>query len=216
MTMASPLIGRRDAIRVLGVTTLGLGAAWRSTSAVECILTPAQTEGPYYVADATTRRDITEGKPGVPLRIRLTVRDATTCQKLPGAQVEIWHCDAAGVYSGVNGAADTTTFLRGRQVSDRKGKVLFDTIYPGWYTGRTPHIHVKVHVSGTTVHTGQLYFDDTVTRAVYQKEPYAARGAADTTNTTDGIYASGGTQSQLGLRRRRRTVRGNATLVVST
>jgi hypothetical protein len=80
--------------------------------------------------------------------------------------------------------------------------VVFDTIYPGWYRGRTPHIHVKVHVGGATVHTGQLYFRDATTQRVYQRSPYRAHGEPDTTNGADNIYAAGGSKSLLALRRR--------------
>jgi protocatechuate 3,4-dioxygenase beta subunit len=158
------------------------------------------------------RRDITEGRPGFPLQLRLTIRDVTTCAPIAGAEVELWHCDAAGTYSGVG--ADAGTFLRGQQLTNRKGRVLFDTIYPGWYPGRTPHIHVRVHTGGTIVHTGQLYFEEDVTSAVYEQGVYAPRGAADTSNAADFIYANGGAQSTLGLRKRRRGVRGKIVLAV--
>lgn len=212
-TTGRRLLGRRDALVVLGLGGLGIGALGRPRRvAAKCVLVPEQTEGPYYVANDLLRRDITEGRAGFPLSLRLTVRDAATCQPIAGADVELWHCDADGVYSGV--AGDTGTFLRGRQPSDERGKVLFDTIYPGWYTSRTPHIHVKVHVGGSVVHTGQLYFDTATTSAVYRKAPYAARGQADTTNATDGIFADGGTASTLALRRRRKRVRGKIVLAV--
>jgi hypothetical protein len=218
------LLGRRETIVVLGVG--GLGALlWRAARnlwvlagpppavAAGCLPSPEQTAGPFHVPNELVRRDITEDRIGVPLKLRLTVRHATTCKTIEGADVEVWHCDADGVYSGVGGIPHTT-FLRGHQSADGRGKVRFDTVYPGWYPGRTPHVHVKVRLNGALVHTGQLYFDDDVTRAIYRREPYASRGAAGTTNATDGIYARGGAQSTLRIRRRRRSVRGAIVLAV--
>jgi protocatechuate 3,4-dioxygenase beta subunit len=205
---------------MLGIGTLGLAAAWRTAraagatgaEAVTCVLAPEQTEGPFWVPNDLVRRDLAEGRAGVPLRLVLTVRDMAGCRVLRGADVELWHCDADGVYSGV--AGDAGTFLRGHQTTNRRGKVVFDTVFPGWYTGRTPHIHVKVHAGGDVVHTGQLYFDDAVSAAVYAQAPYAARGAADTTNATDFIYAAGGAESMLRLRRRGKGYRGRLALGV--
>jgi protocatechuate 3,4-dioxygenase beta subunit len=220
------LLGRREALVVLGLGGLGAGALWRArtvpsglrapvpATAAGCVLSPEQIEGPFHVPNALIRRDVTEGRAGFPLGLRLTVRDATSCKPIDGADVELWHCDAEGIYSGVGGSTDGGTFLRGHQMSNRRGKVRFDTIYPGWYPGRTPHLHVKVHVAGAVLHTGQLYFDDGVTSAVYQHEPYAARRDADTTNAGDFIYARGGPQSRLTLRKRRRSVKGTIVLAV--
>lgn len=171
-----------------------------ATTASGCVLTPEQTEGPYWVANELTRRDVTDGRPGVPLDLRMTVQEAGSCNPIEGTDVEIWHSDAGGAYSGVE-PGDDSLFLRGHQKSDAAGEVRFDTIYPGWYMGRTTHIHVKVHAGGDTVHTGQLYFDDAVSAAVYATDAYASRGGADTTNATDGIYASGGAESTLDLRK---------------
>jgi protocatechuate 3,4-dioxygenase beta subunit len=209
-----PLVGRREAIAVLGAG--GLGAVlWRGSALAwaACAPSPQQTAGPFHVENALVRRDITEDRAGLRLKLRLTVRDATTCAPIEGADVELWHCDAAGVYSGVGGVPDAS-FLRGHQPTDRRGKVRFQTIYPGWYPGRTPHIHVSVRVDGAVAHTGQLYFDDEVTAAVYRRQPYAGRGAAGTTNASDGIYARGGAQSMLALRKHRRSISGTITLVV--
>jgi protocatechuate 3,4-dioxygenase beta subunit len=216
--MTGRLLRRRDALVAVAA---GLGVAWwgrrgaRPASAARtCRLSPEQVEGPFYVPGEPVRSDVTEGRPGIPLRLRLRVRDATRCRRITDATVEIWHTDAAGEYSGVNGTS--TTFMRGQQATDRGGRAAFTTIYPGWYPGRTPHIHVKVHVAGAAVHTGQLYFDDATTDAVYARDPYAARGRRDTTNAGDGIYARGGAESTLALRRRRRGYGARITLVVQT
>lgn len=157
------------------------------TTATSCVaLTPELTEGPYYVDEALVRSDIADDREGLPLALTITVQDVVACAPLADAAVEIWHCDARGYYSGVSGnnpgsdssaeevaAAAESMFLRGVQISDAAGSVTFDTIYPGWYMGRTVHIHMKVHVGGTidgeetyedgtTAHTGQLFVDDEV------------------------------------------------------
>jgi protocatechuate 3,4-dioxygenase beta subunit len=159
-----------------------------------CTLTPEQIEGPFYLDQARIREDISEGKPGVPLRLVLHVLDASaSCAPIPRAAVDVWQCDALGIYSGYEGAAieprhvepvDDKTFLRGTQVTDRTGGVRFRTIYPGWYLGRTPHVHLKVRV-GAKVATTQLYFPDEITNAVYARAPYSRHPNRDTMNATD-------------------------------
>jgi protocatechuate 3,4-dioxygenase beta subunit len=125
------------------------------------------------------------------------VVNASTCKPIKGAAVDVWHCDALGVYSGAQG--DTGTFLRGIQRTDRNGLAVFKTVYPGWYQGRTVHIHVKVHIGGNVVHTGQLYFADTVTDAVYERGPYASRPNRTMRNADDAIFRNGGSKSLLRL-----------------
>jgi len=169
--------------------------------AVACVLTPEQTEGPYFIANELVRRTITDGHPGTPLILRLAVVDAATCRPIKGAAVDVWHADAAGVYSGFGQGAASRTFMRGIQRTDARGVAVFRTVYPGWYTGRTVHIHVKVHVRGRVVHTGQLYFPDKLTDAVYRKAPYSSRPGRDVRNATDSIYRNGGRRSMLSLRR---------------
>ncbi len=180
-----------------------------------CTLSPEQTEGPYHVANPLLRRNVTERRPGVTLFVSLRVASAATCAPIPGAVVEIWHADADGAYSGFNGA-ENDTFMRGQQVTGAAGVATFRTVYPGWYSGRTPHIHVKAHVGGSEVHTGQVYFDEAVSSAVYAREPYVARGAQDTTNAEDFIFASGGAASMLALAPRGDAYWGAITLVVAT
>ena len=175
------------------------GPAGVASGAVTCVLAPEQTEGPYHLDDHRVRRNITEGRPGVPLTLRLTVVDASTCRPLRGAAVDVWHCDASGAYSGVQGSDDT--FLRGIQRTDAKGVAVFRTIYPGWYPGRTVHVHVKVALGGNVVHTGQLYFADAVTDAVYRRAPYNRRPNRDPRNAGDSIYRNGGKRSTLRVRR---------------
>ncbi len=226
---------RREAIIAIG--GLGLGAAYfffrgdhgngsapqvggstaSRAGAGRCSLTPELTEGPYYIASEPFRRNVTEGKPGVPLKLVLRVEDADTCAPIRNATVEIWHADADGNYSGFGSTTSNTTFLRGQQRTNNDGEVRFKTIYPGWYVSRTAHIHCKVHVSGNTVHTGQLFFKDRISDKVYDKALYAERGERDTTNATDNLFAGGGSQSVVRLRKPKRGkgYRGELTLAVS-
>ena len=176
-----------------------VGPAAVASGAVTCVLAPEQTEGPYFLAGDTVRRNVTEGKPGVPLTLRLTVVDVSTCRPIKGAAVDIWHCDAGGVYSGVSGQSSARRFLRGIQRTDANGVAAFRTIYPGWYPGRTVHIHVKVFLGGNVVHTGQLYFPDSLTDAVYRRSPYSRRPGRDVRNTADSVFRNGGRQSMLRL-----------------
>ena len=179
---AMGVLGSQGTGAALGVTRLG-GAAGTAEAAAVCVLSPEVTEGPHWIDNRLTRRDITEDRPGLPLELVLTVQDARSCEPIEGADVEIWHCDAAGVYSGFESASqggggapgaqpsptDAERYLRGHQRAGAEGRVRFHTIYPGWYSGRTPHIHLKVHAGGDVVHTGQLFFPESVTAAVYRR-----------------------------------------------
>jgi protocatechuate 3,4-dioxygenase beta subunit len=179
----------------------GAGPAAVASGAVGCVLTPEQTEGPYYIPNEKVRRDITEGRPGAPLTLRLQVVSASTCKPIANAAVDIWHCDAAGVYSGFGQGSSSRTFMRGIQRTNARGVATFRTVYPGWYMGRTVHIHVKVHLGGRVVHNGQLYFPDALTDMVYKKAPYSSRPGRDTRNATDSVFRNGGKRSMLRVRR---------------
>ncbi|PWJ90700.1 dioxygenase-like protein [Mesorhizobium loti] len=144
--------------------SLYAGLALFETGAGVCAITPEVTEGPFYFDPKLERADVTEGKKGIALAVRLQVVDAG-CRPLAGARVDIWHCDAQGAYSGYPGQGDGRdvdtsgqTFLRGWQKTDARGIVSFATIYPGWYRGRTTHIHFKVFPDDRSVMTGQLFF----------------------------------------------------------
>ena len=152
---------------------------------------PELTEGPYYLDLDLVRSDITEGGPGLPFDLRVDLVDAGSCEPLEGAAVDVWHCDAEGAYSGVQGA-EGETFCRGVQLTDATGTAEFRTVFPGWYTGRAVHIHIKVSADGDQTHTGQLFFDPGTLSAVYAAEPYAARGEPDQPNESDGIYRQSG------------------------
>ena len=203
------LTRRNTLLRLAGLIGAGLGIdalkprdgpAGVASGAVRCVLTPEQTEGPFYIENEKVRRNITDGRRGTPLTLRATVVDASTCKPIKGAAVDIWHCDAGGVYSGFGQGASSRTFLRGMQRTNASGLALLKTIYPGWYQGRTVHIHVKVHVGGNVVHTGQLYLPDSLTDKVFRKAPYKSRPGRTTRNSNDFVFANGGKNSMVSVR----------------
>ena len=171
-------------------TTAAAATTTGSEPIADCVLSPELTEGPFYLDLDLVRDDITEGKPGLPLDLQVNVVDVDACALISGAAVDIWHCDAEGMYSGIDGEA--TTFLRGIQMTDSDGDAHFRTIFPGWYMGRAVHIHVKVHLVSAGTYTGQLFFDAGVLADAYTTEPYSARGAPDTSNASDGIFGQSG------------------------
>lgn len=231
-----PKFRRRDLLRFMGGTTvvsllgcfkkppssaeeienLAETAPSNSTSAepLDCMVRPQQTEGPYFVDEDLNRSDIradpSDGsvKQGVPLRLAFHVSQLNTkgCVPLEGAIVDIWHCDASGVYSDVvdrNFNTKGQKFLRGSQITNANGMVEFVTIYPGWYPGRTVHIHFKIRRSENSQpsyeFTSQLYFDDALTDQVMTQSPYNQRGPRNTLNDNDGIFRGGGEQLKLQL-----------------
>jgi protocatechuate 3,4-dioxygenase beta subunit len=159
-----------------------------------CVLTPQATEGPFYFDPKLVRSDITEGKQGAPVLLTLQIVEAKNCAAVPWVRVDIWHADGLGLYSGYadqeTGSTKGETFLRGTQFTGTGGEVRFTTIYPGWYPGRTPHIHFKVFVENHSMITGQLYFPDPITDHVYAtRPPYRERKAQrDTFNADDFIF----------------------------
>jgi protocatechuate 3,4-dioxygenase beta subunit len=232
---------RREALAALGGVGLSgliggrasglLGGAASAEAASNCIiLSPEVTEGPYWINNKLTRRDIRDGRTGLPLEIAFTVENAKTCKPISGADVEIWHCDAGGLYSGFESASqggpgsgsvtDSKRYLRGHQKSNASGKATFLTVFPGWYRGRTPHVHLKVHVGGKVIHTGQVFFNEKTTAAVYKVAPYKSHGQPDTSHAADMIYAqAGGSKAILHLRARgagNEGYRGTITLGVAT
>lgn len=243
-----PSLPRRDWLRaVMGYAFLLFVPRWArgsNGSAGRVRLSPELTEGPYYIDLERMRRDITEGKPGVPLLLRIRVVDGATDRPVPGAAVDVWHCDAQGVYSGFSGhgpggpaffkmTADgpfpppppggthgpfppgggpgfkhkpdnQQTFLRGVQLTGADGVAEIDTIFPGWYQGRTTHIHMRVHVGGLVAdgryrgghitHTGQIFFPEPLTTRVYQLAAYRKKEAGRVPLNQDGIFLQGGSE----------------------
>jgi protocatechuate 3,4-dioxygenase beta subunit len=164
--------------------------------------TPQQTEGPYFVDEMLNRSDIrldpSDGsvQDGIPLRLIIHIHDFGrngSCTPLKGAHVDIWHANSQGLYSDIQQAGtEGKKYLRGFQVTDDNGTVQFTTIYPGWYQGRTVHIHIKVRTlegpEKSFDWTSQLYFNDSITNEVHTQDPYSHHGFPDTRNSQDGIY----------------------------
>jgi protocatechuate 3,4-dioxygenase beta subunit len=216
-TTPSKPLPRRELLAVLGAGfSAAISACSSPTSASDtgttggtgssCINTPTETEGPYpdktgmLNNSAFFRRDITEGQPGLPLTLTLTIVNVNSnCAPVSNVSVEIWQCDASGNYSeyaqpGYDGTGKT--FLRGLQTTDANGKATFTTIYPGWYGGRATHIHVDVFRGTQLVKTTQIAFPEDVSRAVYGTGVYAAKGQNPTSNGGDMVF-SDGTQNEL-------------------
>jgi protocatechuate 3,4-dioxygenase beta subunit len=207
-----PHLSRRQALTLFAGSVGALGArqvfAQADASRVAtilpsnvCLLTPQAVEGPYYFDPKLVRADITEGLPGIPTKLMLQVIEAASCTPVENARVDVWHCSAVGHYSGYAGQGDDRqtstegkTFLRGTQMTDGSGLVSFATIYPGWYRGRTTHIHFKVFLDERSVLVGQIYFPDALNEFIYRNvAPYTERAAdRDTTNGADGVLAASG------------------------
>jgi protocatechuate 3,4-dioxygenase beta subunit len=186
-------------------------AAGAAATRPDCVLTPEQEEGPFYVDLAQVRRDISEDRPGVPLALAVTVVDSNTCKPIRDAAVDVWHCDALGVYSGEpSEGSERETFLRGIQLTDGNGRAEFATIYPGQYPGRTTHIHVKVHLGGRrgegaysgghVSHVGQLFTADGKDAKVFALAPYDRNTAEITPRALDAVFRTeSGSSSALAL-----------------
>ena len=186
-----PLLSRRTALTGLTLSAAALldrtptAAAAAPATADMCLIAPQSVEGPFYLDRELVRSQIGEGRPGVPLQVRLQVVEGASCAALAKARVDIWHADAHGLYSGFDGQGDgrdiSTTgqkFLRGTQFTDKGGWVGFETIYPGWYDGRATHIHFKVFLQTRDVLTGQIYFPDALNEFIYTNVPaYQGRKA---------------------------------------
>lgn len=219
------ILTRRDALKLLGLggaaflaactTQQGTGTgSTQPASALDCVVRPELTIGPYFVDNQLNRSDIrlepsdNSVSPGLPLRLVVNVLSVASnaCTPIQGARVDLWHCDSQGVYSGVSGPGFDTTgkkFLRGYQLTDAQGRSQFQTIYPGWYQGRAVHIHFTIRTKGANGQdyqfTSQFFFDDNLTDQVHALQPYAQRGQRDTRNAADSIYNGGGSQLLLDL-----------------
>ncbi|HEX4110248.1 MAG TPA: intradiol ring-cleavage dioxygenase [Solirubrobacteraceae bacterium] len=207
------VITRRRSLAVLGAGAAGLWAAgpgsafarpadgddYVADAAGACMLTPEQEEGPFYVDLEQVRQDIADGQVGVPLLLEITVVNSQTCKPLRSAAVDIWHCNASGVYSDISSEKTVgETYLRGVQITDRHGQVRFKTIFPGHYSGRTTHIHARIHVAsqaragkltgGHVAHTGQMFPPEAVYAEVYKLSPYSAETAAIVSHAADRVW----------------------------
>lgn len=167
-----------------------------------CSVTDTETDGPYPLyssrGSAIQRTTIADGKTGLPLNIKIVVKNVNnSCAVLANVVVDIWHCDKDGYYSGYTNTGylgtqnnSSLVFCRGRQISDSNGEVSFVSIYPGWYSGRCIHIHVQVYVSSTLKLTSQIAFPDAINSVVCNTSLYLMHGQPDTTNTTDSIISN--------------------------
>jgi protocatechuate 3,4-dioxygenase beta subunit len=193
-----------------------LWAGKPAASIPPCIVRPEQTEGPYFVDERLNRSDIRSDpadgsvKDGVPLQLTLRVYELRDkdCKPLPGAMVDIWHCDALGVYSDVEDMNDLFNtsgkkFLRGYQLTDTSGAAQFVTIYPGWYEGRAVHIHFKIRTHPESRRgyefTSQIYFDDALSDQIYTQAPYVTKGPGRLVNRRDRLFQDGGEQLMLAV-----------------
>jgi protocatechuate 3,4-dioxygenase beta subunit len=199
---------RRAALAALASTPAVIASATRcyaeaaqgSTASLtpSCTLTPASVPGPFYFDPKLQRADITEGHPGAPLRLRFIVMDAATCIPIPGARVDVWHTRADGFYSGYPGQGDNHridtsggTFMRGTQFADPRGEAAFRSIYPGWYGGRTTHVHFKIFIDDRDMLTGQMYFPDALSQYIYANVgAYRRKLIRDTFNGNDELALS--------------------------
>ena len=208
------LLARRRALALLGASGVALLAARHgvATAAVPslpaCVVRPRQTEGPFFIDGDPERSDLRidprtgAAKPGVPLRLAFRVSrvGASACAPLAGAQVHVWHCDAAGDYSSVRDRRAPNAgeaFLRGFQTTDAAGTVRFLTVYPGCYPGRAVHVHFKIRTADAArgvEFTSQLYFDDALSERVYAVAPYASQGRQRLANRDDFLFRDGGNQ----------------------
>ena len=214
------LLSRREVLGLLGVSGAALivgGALPRSRSWPKlppgfpsCVVRPEQTEGPYFVDEMLNRSDLRADpatgalSEGAPLALEFQVSQIKDggCSPLAGAQVDVWHCDAHGIYSDVTDPSFNTMgkkFLRGYQVTDASGIARFATIYPGWYRGRAVHIHFMIRSGPATgkrhEFVSQVYFDEAINDRVYASAPYA-RGER-TRNSSDRIFQRGGSELML-------------------
>jgi protocatechuate 3,4-dioxygenase beta subunit len=207
------LLARRRALAMLGASGAALLAARHGAAAAPgpslpaCVVRPRQTEGPFFVDGDLERSDLRIDprtgaiKPGAALRLAFRVSrvGASACAPLAGAQIHVWHCDAAGDYSSVRDRRAPNAgeaFLRGFQNTDAAGRAQFLTIYPGWYPGRAVHVHFKIRTAGAwrSEFTSQLYFDDALSERVYATAPYASRGRPKLSNGDDFLFRDGGRQ----------------------
>jgi protocatechuate 3,4-dioxygenase beta subunit len=210
-------LARRRALLGFGAGIAGAVLLPRPASAQatgSCALTPDSGEGPFYFDPELVRIDIAEGAEGAPLSLDISVVRERDCAVLDGARVDVWHADGVGLYSGyerqpgVGGGIPTDargqTYLRGTQFTDREGRVHFDTVYPSWYGGRTPHVHFKVFLSDREVVASQIFFPDEFNDEVFERfEPYRTHRARRTGFNANDMFLSDGVDGVFGSVERR-------------
>jgi protocatechuate 3,4-dioxygenase beta subunit len=226
------LLARRRALALIGAggaSVLTGASSWvraaRGDAALACVARPQQIEGPYFIDERLNRSDIRSDtltkvlSPGVPLYLtfRVSRSEDGGCVPLSAAQVDVWQCDAEGLYSDTNDFQEDTTgfkFLRGYQLTDRQGVANFTTIYPGWYPGRTVHVHFKIRIgphgkgAGGKEFTSQIYFDDALTDVIHAQPPYSNRGPRKVRNNRDVVSLIGGSKLILPLREEKKGYAG--------
>ncbi|CAG8980412.1 hypothetical protein HYALB_00003977 [Hymenoscyphus albidus] len=165
-----------------------------------CIMTPDNANGPYYVKGEQIRSNVRENQKGVPMHLEMQFMNIKTCKPAKDVLVDIWSCNATGVYSGVSAAGQgglSSSWLRGVQKTDIDGVVNFDTIFPGHYSGRATHEHIITHVGakveangsytgGKINHLSQLFFEQSLISAIEATAPYNTNKLPLTTNDADG------------------------------
>lgn len=226
---SAPSAPRRRQLLAMGLGGAGLatlsrvGPAAAQSTPPPLPLTSQTTEGPFYFDPGKVRQDITEGQPGIALEVRFTVVDVHG-RPLAGKRVDLWHCNAAGVYSGYAGQTDDQdrpvstrgqTFLRGSQIAGADGVATFRTIYPGWYAGRATHLHMKVFDGSRAVLTTQCFLPDALSEYLYTQLPaYRRKLVRKTLNSNDGIALRAGDTVQGAVREAKDRYVAMLTLVV--
>jgi protocatechuate 3,4-dioxygenase beta subunit len=181
-------------------TNVSSGSGSTGSTSGSCTTSPTETEGPFptKTPSSLVTNDIRSDRTGVPLTIKITINNKnSSCAALAGAIVDIWHCDKDGNYSEYGGTAMQSSnftsvhFLRGRQVTDANGVVQFTSIFPGWYSGRAPHIHVHVYsASGVSLLVTQIAFPTDICDTVYTTATnYYTKGKQDTSNANDNVFS---------------------------
>lgn len=158
-----------------------------------CAVSPEETAGPFPIKTPAelVKENIIGDRAGIPLVINFIIENTNAdCTALEGVDVDVWQCDAKGNYSEYDGQLDgdftNENFLRGRQTTDSNGKASFISIYPGWYPGRAPHLHVEIKNGSTSLLITQVAFPEDISETVYATSDY--NGTFDTKNKRDGVF----------------------------
>jgi protocatechuate 3,4-dioxygenase beta subunit len=175
-----------------------------------CSVSPTETEGPFptrigdpaFAASAAyVRTDIKDGQTGVPLTVKVIIKNTNAnCAIVQGAFVELWHCNRQGYYSefgpsnsGGMQSSDQTAFdfLRGKQVTDSTGTATFLSVYPGWYNGRAPHMHLHIYnATGVSKLITQIAFTESVSNTIYTTSPFYTGQVQNVSNANDNVFSN--------------------------